>query len=139
MRAYEDVVSQRGRGMAVEYLLAVDMVPWPKVDPVVEERGTTVKVRQPQTINTRVKNIFTSMEKDPEVDPFERWYRIEVEEGRGMVEAQFGLMPRAYLKDVPFPEALQYAGQDPDATLRIYRVLVERMKAMNEEVLRYAV
>ena len=137
MNSYEDLINPRTQEMAIEYLEQVLTVDWPKVDPIVEINGMDVKVRQPQTLNTRAKRIITDIAKGVEVNAFDRWNTIEIQEGRGLSEALFGPLRQAYLKDVDFPVALRYACQDPDATFQIYPILAEKIAAFGlEEVLR---
>ncbi len=136
MSSYEDIVGPRTQEMAIDYIQRVAEREWPKVDPVVEYKGAEVKVRQPQPLHTRARRILTDLEKGLDVDAFDRWNQIELAEGRGLAEDALGPLRRAYLKDVPFPVALHYAGQDPDATLQVYHILAEKINNLGlEEVL----
>jgi uracil-DNA glycosylase family 4 len=130
MNEYEDMVNPRTQEMAIEYLRRVSDLIWPKVNPVAEIKGTEVKMRQPQTLNTRVKKILNDIEKGGDVDAFARWMMVKPEEGRDMAEAFLGPMREAYLKDIEFDRALRYACQDPDATLQIYFTLADKIQAL---------
>lgn len=133
MNSYQDLISPWTQKLAIQYLKRVMEVDWPKVDPVIEVKGDSVKMRQPQTLNIRAKRILKDAE---EVDAYDRWWKIEREEGRYMAEELLGPMQKAYLKDIPFDTALYYACQDPDATLQIYPFLLRKIESLElEEVL----
>lgn len=130
MNEYDDVVGPYTQIMALEYLMQVAEVTWPKLPPVLEIKAGQAKVRQPQTVNQRIKRIFSDMAKDKEVDLFKRWYDLPLSDGRSMVEERFGRMRKAFLKDVDRDEALQYAGTDPWATYHIYPILKKKVDAI---------
>lgn len=133
MHEYTDIVNPRTQTMAMDYLMNAIMVDWPKPDPVVDTKGGIVKIRQPQGANQKIKRILSDLAAGKEVDVYDRWYKMALNEGRGMVEDQFGPMRRAYLKDCDHEVAMQYAGTDPWATYFIYPVLKEKIEALKLE------
>ena len=133
MQTYQEVTNPETINMTLSYLLQVLEFEWPDPDPVFTHVGDSLKIRKPQRMETKVKRILTDYGKDSEVDLLGRWNLIEEEEGRGMVESCFGPPGRAFLKDIPFPQALKYACQDADVTPQIYPILLEKIKALGLE------
>jgi len=135
MNEYTDIVNTRTQEMALDYVVNVAGVDWPKPDPVVEIKAGVVKVRQPQGVNQKVKRILSDLAAGKDVDIFDRWGNMSEGE-RVPVEQQFGAMRRAYLKDVDAEVAYQYAATDAWSTYFIYPILKAKIDAMGlQEVL----
>lgn len=130
MREYEEVVGPRTQEMALEYVVKVACMDWPKLDPVLEMKAGKPKIRQPQTINQKVNRILSDISGGGEVDVYDRWRKTPPGDGRTMVETVLGPLKRAYLKDVEVESALQYAGTDPWATYYIYPILKQKIEAL---------
>lgn len=130
MNEYDDVVGPYTQILALQYLLKVAEVTWPKLPPVLEIKAGKAKARQPQTVNQRVNRILKDMAEGKEVDLYDRWFKMPPQDGRSMVEDQFGRLRKAFLKDVDREEALQYAGTDPWATYHIYPILKKKIDAI---------
>lgn len=136
MDEYTDIVNPRTQDMAIDYILRAGQYTWPKLDPVLEMKSGVPKLRQPQTVNQKVKRILNDLAAGKEVDVFDRWHKMPLEEGRSMVDEVIGTMKRAYLKDVDQDVAFQYAATDPWATYFIYPVLKAKIDALGlQEVL----
>jgi uracil-DNA glycosylase family 4 len=136
MDEYTDIVDPRTQEMALDYIVQAVGVDWPKPDPILEIKAGVVKVKQPQGVNQKVKRILSDLAAGKEIDIYDRWYKMGVEAGRGMVEKRFGVMHRAYLKDVDHDVAMQYAATDPWATYFIYPVLKDKIDTLGlQEVL----
>jgi DNA polymerase I-like protein with 3'-5' exonuclease and polymerase domains/uracil-DNA glycosylase len=89
--------------------------------------------KSPQHIARKMKNILADVAsgkelKDGPVDPWTRWHDVDERE-RAEVEDSLGPMPDASLEDIPHAEAVHYSARDPDATLRVFQVLEERIDA----------
>lgn len=127
MQSYDDLVKPYDQAIARDYLECVLDLEWPKPEPVLErKKGGEFHVRQPQALHTRVRSIFTSLAKDPELSLRKRWVQIE-DEIREPAEAMLGPMRRFSFDDMPRPKAIYYAGRDADATKRIAPCLRERI------------
>jgi uracil-DNA glycosylase family 4 len=131
MQSYPDLIAPYDFVQAMKYLERASEVDWGKPDPVLVEKGSTVRVKQPQSLNTRIRSIFTAIVKDePDedevsgVNPRKRWEKIEPEL-RYSAEMQFGPMPEFTLDLLPFNEATYYAARDADATCRVDPVLTD--------------
>ena len=136
MDNYEEVVGVRTQEMAIEYLVQVSAMDWPKLPPVLEMKAGKPKVRQPQTIAQKVNRLLKDIAEDKDIDVFARWHTASVEDGRGMVDEVLGPMRKAYLMDVTPEIAYQYAATDAWATYQLYPILQAKIEAMGlEEVL----
>jgi uracil-DNA glycosylase family 4 len=127
MEDYSDLVAPFAKSKTKEYLEVVDCFEdWPTPDPVLMMVKDQLKVRQPQGVNRRVKNILRDMAKGT-ADPEERWFKLE-DSTRKMIEDRLGPWEPGYLSDLPREKALWYSNRDADATLRTYLALVERIE-----------
>jgi len=112
---------------------------WPD-PPLIEDEKWNVKdntysivAKHPNHITKKIKKILADLAsgkvlKDGPVDPWSRWHNIDVRE-RKAIEAVLGTMPDANLEDIPRKDAVYYSARDPDATLRVHRVLSEELDA----------
>lgn len=126
--SYEEMVGPRTQEKAIEYLSKAMTIDWGKPSPVFEVRGGELKIRNPQPINTKIKKALARGG-----DLFDWWSKVEPEEGKAMVEAVMGVLHPAYLADIDFEDALNYACADADDTLSIYPLLMEKIKAWGLE------
>jgi len=128
MHEYADMVRPATIRKALGYLGQVVGLPWPKPSPVEVWEKSKRRLKQPQNIEKKAWRIIKdTIEKDS--DPWERWHNIEVEEGRGLVEAVLGSMQIGDLSDIDRDAAIRYSARDADATLRLYHVLWPRIVA----------
>jgi len=127
--SYEEMVGPRTQEIAREYLTKALEIDWGKPEPVIEVRGGELKIRKPQPIDTKIKKALSRKGEDL----YDWWSGIEPEAGRGMVEAVLGELHPAYLSDIDFEDALNYACADADDTLSIYPMLMDKIKAWGLE------
>lgn len=106
----------RGEGMRGHWAIPEPILTWDKGQP---------HIKQPQPIEKKAARILNDLEKG--ADPWERWHNIDLDEGRGMVEEVLGPMIPGYLADIPLDQAVHYAAQDADATLRVWPLLEEML------------
>jgi len=109
---------------------------WPKVEPYkTYENDGMIKTHKPWQIIRQVKMILRdSIEgkcnKDGELtDIADRWAK-KPQVIKDIVERRLGTLPMGFLSDVPLDEAVDYAGADPDYTLRLKLALepeIERL------------
>ena len=83
------------------------------------------------TLEQRVMRLLADAATDPDIDLRTRWSKVSAD--FPAVEASLGPMPDATLDDVPLQNAIEYAGRDADATLRIYPHLAEKVREMGLE------
>ncbi len=124
MQEFEDVVGPYARADAETYLEAATYETWERPEP--EARYTEEKgwhIYKPQSMNTKLKRLFTDLRKNPGLDPRKRWENWSERE-RFMLEDVLGPMPPMSIASVPFDKALNYACRDADATLRVYHKLM---------------
>ncbi len=121
MTAYEKMIAGAQVALSLQYLSEVKKRTWPNPEPrLVWEKGIP-KIKQPQNIGKKVVRMFKDLEKNPDLDLVERWNNIE---DKIEVERVMGAMPVASLADIPFENALEYAGRDAVVTLGVYPELV---------------
>jgi len=131
MREYEEVIGTVGTELQLAWLdRALELTrSWPKPEARVEkDNDGTTRVYQPQPIARRIEAILVDFHTGKKnnkgaevvVNPRSRWRKCD-RDLRLEVEAVMGKMPIGTLADVPLPEAIAYAGRDPDATLRVCR------------------
>ena len=138
MQDYEDLVLPYRRKYAEEYLwkalalVATDGL-WMIQMPFEEEewdnkKGKAVtRSHKPQAMKHKIWARLEKLFSDPLFDPFVSWHYIRQEE-RAPIEAVLGLMPEAWLTDVPNKERIYYSCRDADATLRVWHVLKPRLE-----------
>ena len=124
MISYSEMVRPQQRRISLDYLDKVIVKEWPKPDPVEEikwdnKEGKVVsRMRNPQSIDRKVKRILADTVDKLDVDPYDRWRDIDSRERR-VVEESLGPMPESTLADIKFEDAVQYACRDSDSTLRV--------------------
>ena len=136
MMSYEDMIAEAGTQKSIDYLEEILKHEWPDPDQVLEfKKDGTPHIKQPQNVAKKVKRILADFKKGKAL-PWIRWHNIDAEEGRGMVEEKLGKMPQGTIQDVweQDPDrAVWYASRDPDATIRVYPYLWERIQALGLE------
>ena len=135
MDAYEDVVRPATEAKARDYIERVLAREWPNPDPEVYYTPTgEQKVKFGHNIGKRLGAYLKKLEKGTaKMTPYEYWSHKDREADRDMVEPVLGELESGYLSEIPLPDAIQYAGSDPDATLRIYPYLWERVQELGLE------
>jgi len=125
---YSEMVRPMQRGISLDYLNVVVTRQWPKPEPVEEIKwdnkvGKIVsRMRNPQPIGQKVKRIIADSVDKLDVDPYDRWQKIDERERR-IAEDVLGPMPESTLADIAIDDAIQYACRDSDTTLRVKRKL----------------
>lgn len=135
MTDYSELTAPATHLKAMRYLAQAVEISWPEPDPVLVWDKGKPHIKQPQNIGRKIASILTAVSKylweevppDKVTQPRKRWLTIERNEGRGMVEDLLGKMPSGDLSDIPFDTALFYACRDPDAVIRIYPHLWNRV------------
>jgi len=130
MSAYQEMVGARTREMALDYLETVASLEWPDPEPVLEWRKGEPHVRQPQNITRKVSRLLTQIAEGQDVDPWSRWRKMD---GTEQVVDLLGPLREADLSDIPRAEAIHYSARDADATIRLYPLLMGRIKSMGLE------
>jgi len=135
MQDYEDVVRPATERKAKEYIENVLALDWPNPDPVVEMKADgTQHVKFGQNIKRRLGSYLKKLDKgEAKLTPYEYWSHKDREADRDMVEPVLGELEPGYLSEIPLPDAIAYAGSDPDATLRIYPYLREMVEELGLE------
>jgi DNA polymerase I-like protein with 3'-5' exonuclease and polymerase domains len=140
MASYEDTVGDAGLDKQLAYLWAVAEGAWPKPEAqLVMSNDGTARVYQPQTIQRTAERILSDWyaevrnTKGARADLFKRWYGIGSTKQvgrvlRGPVEGELGRMPIGTLADIPLTRAVEYAGRDADAALRVYEYQVPALR-----------
>lgn len=148
MDTYRNVVGQAATERQVDYLGQVleYAEDWPPVEPRAEVGNDgSARVRKPWSAERRAIRMLVTWaeaggvdgggdESDEDdgggaegVDLRKRWLSME-DDIRGPVEAFLGPFPYPTLADVEEGKAMHYAGQDADATLRLYPPLLAALE-----------
>lgn len=128
MEDYSDIIAPAQEGKSLAYLCEVLQHTWPNPDPIQQILPTGKQhTKHPQNIAKKAQRIINDYQKNPQLDLWERWHNIGLDEGRKMVQDKLGPMPAATLADIPFVDALKYACRDASATLSIYPYLKSRI------------
>lgn len=129
MQDFEDLVKPYSTvDILAYYRQAWAEVAWTRPEPELErDKEGLWKMKQPQSMATKLKRFFTDFSKNPNKDIFGMWDTWESAQTQ-MVEV-LGPYPGLDIAHVPFEKVLHYACRDSDATLRIFPIL-EHMKAM---------
>lgn len=133
MQDFEDVVGPHSKEMVLGYYWKAREIDWPKPDSeVIIQPDGTMKMKQPQGMNTKLKRFFTDFTKNPEKDVFQAWDNWA--SSHAQIEEKLGPWPGMCISHAPFDEVLAYACRDADATLRLYLLL----RAMRHKVRRFS-
>lgn len=137
MQSFTDVTAEATRKKALLYLATAVEHEWPDPSPVLEfpkkgKKAGKLHIRRPQNIAKKIYGILRDSTLKT-ADPFERWGKIDLEDGRAMVETKLGRLHQAYLSDLPFDDVAEYACKDPDALARVYYSLWPQIQALELE------
>jgi uracil-DNA glycosylase family 4 len=123
MQDYRDMVDPYTRIKCIKYLEEVIKYDWPMPEPIMTRTKGIWKTVQPTGVNRRVKGILNDLEKGKDIDPYERWLKIDDPN----VVKELGPLTPATIKDVTFGDAMAYACRDADITRRVYHILWKRI------------
>lgn len=129
LRKYSEVIWDAQQLKSLRYILSAQERTWPDPEPILVWEKGAPRVKKPRNINSKIKQILKKYSNDPNTDLQHAWSRIELTAGRGMVEEVLGPMPEAYLADIPYSIAEQYACADAIATYRLYPILLDRINS----------
>lgn len=140
MTPYQEMVEGLGREKQITYLrTALDTVhyTWSKTAPYNRRLPDgQIKRYKPKSITQRMQSILADVEKDKRnkddepVDIIERWKKVPKTMKAEVVQV-LGCMPTATLDDLPLNRAVYYAGQDADATRRLYPILSSMLRMLD--------
>jgi uracil-DNA glycosylase family 4 len=144
MHSFTEQVVEATRDKALKYLAEAVEWDFPDPEPILTWPKGEPHIKQPKNINGKIasilvatttkaidKEVFLTNADDPNTaDPYTRWGKIKLEEGRDIVEEALGPMRQGYLEDIDPDQALFYASRDPDATLRVYDSLAPQIKSL---------
>lgn len=126
MQDFLDVVTPHSAALVLDYYRQAQTIDWPKPIEELELDSKTglLKLKKPQSMNTKLKRFFTDLSKDPTKDPFNMWETNWVN-AHAMLEEQLGPWPGLDIAHVPFETMLHYACRDADALIRLAPVLLQ--------------
>ena len=130
MSSYSDMVGAATWVNAMEYLTRASELKWGRPEPVLEWMKGEPKVRQPQSLNRKIKRILKEVSTKG-ANPADRWNAVK--EGKEPVESLFGPLREGELCDIPLDKAVYYSARDADATIRVYPLLWDRIIDMKLE------
>lgn len=130
MGDYEALIGDTGRNKQIDYLSQIaSITDWLSLAELLQSNDGTFhykKYQPPNKLAARALSDIASSKlnnKGEPVDPAKRWKDWD-EKIRQQVVACLGPLPYGTLDDLPLSEAIQYAGRDSDATLRLKPVLL---------------
>lgn len=124
MRTFDEVTAQATQVKAEGYLQQVADGEWPDPAPTMHTtKDGDTKFSFPKNIKGKVRMLLDKYRVDPTINLHEKWLAMDMDGGRGQVEAMLGKMERAYLDEVDPQEAEEYAKLDAEATFAIYPYL----------------
>ena len=124
MQDYEDLVKPYSISRVYDYYseaLAVKDWSVPEERMITDDKTGLWRVYKPQGLKTKLKRLFTDLNKNPDKDIFKVWENWE--EHHEELEARLGPYVPLDIADVPFDKALYYACRDSDATMRLVPIL----------------
>ena len=144
MHSFTEQVGEATRDKALKYLAEAVEWDFPDPEPILTWPKGEPHIKQPQNINGKIARILVasttksidkktlSIDFEPEdvADPYTRWGKIKLEEGRSMVEDLMGPMLQGYLEDIDPARALNYACKDADASIRVHGSLAPQIKSL---------
>ncbi len=135
---YNEVVRPGQRKLSLDYLHQAARRTWGDPPAISETKwdnrqGRIVtRMKRPWHISRKINNLLAQAADSDEVDLLDKWQQIDAAE-RAEVERVLGPMPESSLADIPLDRAVEYACRDADATMRVSRVLMERIREMGLE------
>ena len=124
MRSFDEVTEKATQHKALNYLLDALTHDWDDPDPIIKTlKDGTVKYSFPKNVTGKIERLRNKFVDDTSINLRKRWSAMDIDGGRGQVEAVMGKMERAYLDEVDPQEAEEYAKLDAEATFAIYPYL----------------
>jgi DNA polymerase I-like protein with 3'-5' exonuclease and polymerase domains len=135
MDDYEDVVRPATEAKTRGYMEQVLEREWADPEPEIEIRPDgSQHVKWGQNIRRRLGAYMKKLEKGTAtLTPYQYWNHKDRQADREMVEPVLGELEPGYLSEIPWEDAREYMGADPDATLRIYPRLRDMVKELGLE------
>ena len=127
MEDYMDVVKKATQANAVKYLERVRDSKWRDPQPYYKWDKKEMKKKQPWNVSKKATKILKEIETKG-ANPWARWHKIKLDEGRRDVENKFGSMKIGMLEQIDFNKAMYYSCRDADATLRVYHELNKKIE-----------
>lgn len=127
MRSFDEVTEKATQQRAEKYLCEVSERTWDDPDPTMKTtKDGEIKLSFPKNIHGKVERLLAKYVESYPTNPInlrKKWLAMDMDGGRGQVEAVMGKMERAYLDEVDPQEAEEYAKLDAEATFAIYPYL----------------
>ncbi len=122
MQDFDDLVSPYSTSRVLNFLHEVNTHKWERGDEYLErdKHGKWI-YHKPQSVNTKIKRLFTDLGKNEKLNIFDRYENWTAE--HEMIEAKCGEYPGKCITHVPFEKVLHYACRDADATVRLWPVI----------------
>lgn len=133
MLDFDDLVKPYWRKYAKKYLEDIAKIKWPKEAPqeITQEDGT-VKIYNPQNLNTKLKRLFTDLRKGGEPNKIFERYHSWPDSQKLAATAANGPYPRPSVTLCPFEIVLKYACHDAVNTWRLGEDLFARRVSLDE-------
>lgn len=132
MQDFNDLVKPYSTSRVLNYLLEVNEHKWERGDEFLERDKTGKWVyHKPQSVNTKIKRLFTDLGKNENLDIFDRFENWTAE--HEMIAAKCGEYPGKCITHVPFDKVLYYACRDADATIRLWPALKRALQRQRRE------
>jgi DNA polymerase len=139
MQEFPDLVLPYALDEAFDYLRMVQAEKWekPPLVKVIQPDGSWAD-KQRQSLNTRIKRLFTDLDKCTDEAKLkgiiiDRWEKWDTDIVLPAIQ-KFGDFPEPDIAKVPEHEAITYACRDADVTLRLLPILVEQARELKEKV-----
>lgn len=131
MRDFEDLVKPYSTEYVLDYYREAYRLKWTRPDEqLVKQDDGKWKMYKPQSLRTKLRSLFTRLNKGGEVDLFKVWDTWEMHQKE--MEDRLGPYPGLDVRHCPESEILTYAVRDADATLRLWPVLAKmKLAAMS--------
>ncbi len=131
MRTFDEVTEKATQLKSERYLERVMEQEWPDPDPTMRiTKDGDVKYSFPKNIKGKVDRLLVNYWLEHTVNLRKKWLAMDMDGGRGQVEAVMGKMERAYLDEVDPQEAEEYAKLDAEATFAIYPYLHTKIQEL---------
>lgn len=119
MQDFDDLVTPYAVPLVLQYYRNALAKTWAKPEEFLyrDETGQ-LKLKKPQSMNTKIKGFLTRYAKNPNGEVFETWDK-NWEDSHEMIEAEMGEWPGKCITYAPFEKVIHYACRDADATLRL--------------------
>lgn len=126
MQDFEDLVKPYSTEHVLDYYRAAYRETWNKPEEqLLKQDDGKWRVYKPQSLKTKLRSLFTRLNKGGEVDLFKVWDTWGMHQAE--LEERVGPYPGMDIRHTPEDAVLRYACRDADATLRLWPVL-QKMK-----------